>query len=340
MTANDLRQALRVALSGTLGFVFSCYWSFQNGVFFAVFPMFLAAMIPRCNMHVAMQMVASSVVSSLEVGLLIPIVAHCPPAEIPLVFLMFFYRFAIMAHGRHYLFGANGVLILSVMLHFGSYPTTDLSQLINENIFASVLAVINVVLVTVLIPDKEPRQPPPAMDKSMNRIRHEMWMGAIIVTLSFVVFQVGQLRDSLSAQVATVIILFPMHWHGTLRSAIARAKGTLLGVAFGLVAQLVLQDYSQELLLVAIIFFLGALLFSRWHILERSGSGVGFGGLTTMGILFGQYLTPNQDLVFSALYRFSSSFIAMAVTLFVANIIHHILNHIPATRLDNYGQPG
>ena len=44
----------------------------------------------------------------------------------PIVFLLFLYRFAAMSRGSLFLFGANGVLSLSIMLHFASYPNTNL----------------------------------------------------------------------------------------------------------------------------------------------------------------------------------------------------------------------
>lgn len=76
----------------------------------------------------------------------------------------------------------------------------------------------------------------------------------------------------------------------------------------------------------------GAMLFSHAHVKEASGSGVGFGALTTLGILFGQYLTPGNDLVFSALYRVSSILFAIVATLLACYLIHRLLNRFEATR--------
>ena len=75
------------------------------------------------------------------------------------------------------------------------------------------------------------------------------------------------------------------------------------------------------------------MLFAREHVLEGGGSGIGFGGLTTMGILFGQSLGPQQDLVYSALYRFSSMSIALIGTLSVMICLHYLLNRWEPTRL-------
>jgi len=218
------------------------------------------------------------------------------------------------------------------MLHFASYPQTDLNDLILNNIWASVLSVLIAYLMTMLIPDVEARPKPAPTPKAPHRMRHEALLGATVATLSFLVFQVFDLRDSMSAQAMTLLVLFPMHWNGALNYARKRAMGTLLGVTFGLLGQLLLYDWSGQLLLVAPLLWLGAMLFSHAHVKEASGSGVGFGALTTLGILFGQYLTPGNDLVFSALYRVSSILFAIVATLLICYLVHQLLNRFEATR--------
>jgi hypothetical protein len=42
---------------------------------------------------------------------------------------------------------------------------------------------------------------------------------------------------------------------------------------------------------------------------------VGFASITTIGIMFGQNLHPDQDLVFSDLYRITSVTVSLVVTL-------------------------
>lgn len=148
-----------------------------------------------------------------------------------------------MSRGSLFLFGANGVLSLSIMLHFASYPQTDLNDLILNNIWASLLSVLIAYLMTMLIPDVEARPKPISPPKAPHRMRHEALLGATVATLSFLVFQVFDLRDSMSAQATTLLVLFPMHWNGALSDARKRAMGTLLGVTFGLLGQLLLYDW-------------------------------------------------------------------------------------------------
>lgn len=61
--------------------------------------------------------------------------------------------------------------------------------------------------------------------------------------------------------------------------------------------------------------------------------GVGFAGLTTMAILFGQYLTPAQDLFFNDLYRITSLSVAVMLSLMVIFLMDRLLNRFESTRL-------
>jgi uncharacterized membrane protein YccC len=332
LTANELRQCLRIAFGCTLGFLLCKLFGWNYGVLYTVTPVLLLGMVPVMNGHAARQLMAAAVICGVEVGLLGGLFGGHPGLMIPIAFLLFLYRFAAMSRGSLFLFGANGVMSLSIMLHFASYPQTDLNDLIFNNLWASTLSVLIAYLMTALIPDVEERPKPAAPPKAPHRMRHEALLGASIATLSFMVFQIFDLRDSMSAQATTLLLLFPMHWNGALSYARKRAMGTLLGVTFGLLSQLVLYDWSGLLLLVAPMLWLGAMLFSHAHVKESSGSGVGFGALTTLGILFGQYLAPGNDLVFSALYRVSSILFAIVATLLACYLIHRLLNRFEATR--------
>ncbi|MFB9136982.1 DUF2955 domain-containing protein [Vibrio sp. AK197] len=337
MSENDFRQCLRIACGSTLGFTICKLFGWNNGVFFTVTPMLLLGMVPVMSMSAAKQLLAAGVVCGLEVGLLGGYFGSHPMMMTMIVFLLFIGKFAAMSKGSLFLFGANSVISLSIMLHFASYQSTDLNELIMGNLLANILSIGIAYLMTYLIPDVEPRQPPPrpTEPKKSHRMRHEALMGATIATLSFLVFQIFDLSDSMSAQATTLLLLFPMHWNGALGYARKRAMGTLMGVSFGMVGQLFLYDWSGLLLFVVPLLWIGTMVFSYMHVKESSGSGAGFGGLTTLGILFGQYLAPDGDLVFSALYRVSSVLFAIVVTLLVTYIVHRFLNMFDATRFSH-----
>lgn len=333
LTQNGLRQCLRVVGGGALGFVVSQLMGWNYGVFFTVFPMFLLGMVPILNGSIIRQFLANVSLNVLEVSLVVGLLKHMPVVMTLVVLGMFLFRFNLMAKGALFLFGANGVLTLSILLHFASYPNVDLSDLLASNLVASLLAVLIAMLMHTLFPDVEARKPPPGIAKPLSQIRHETLIGGITATLSFVVFQVFDLQGSLSAQMATILVLFMLGYAGAKVSAAKRAVGTLLGCNLALLMQLLLYTQSHHFLLVVLLYWLGLMLFAREHIYEGVGSGVGFGGLTTLGILFGQSLGPQQDLVYSALYRFSSMSVALTLTILVMACLHVLLNLWEPTHL-------
>lgn len=332
LSQNDLRQCLRIATGAMLGFFICKLFGWQNGVFYTVTPVLLLGLVPQVNMNVVKQILASCVMCAIEVGLIAGMLGHHPALMTPVAFLMFLYRFIAMSKGHLFLFGSMGVINLSIMLHFASYPTTDIGVLITDNIVSSVLSLLIAYLMMYLWPDVEARPSRPMVEKNNNRMRHEALLGASMATISFIVFQMLDLQDSMSAQATSLLLLFPMHWNGMLGYARKRAIGTILGVSFGIVVQVILYDWSNMLVLVVPLLWIGLFLFSQVHVKEASGSGAGFGAMTTLGILFGQYLTPNGDLIFSALYRMSSIGVAIVVTLLVCFFLHKLLNQFEATR--------
>lgn len=334
LSDNDVRQCLRIATGATVGFTVCKFFDCSFGVFFTVTPMLLLGLVPVMNGRAARQLLASAVISGLEVGVLGGLLGAHPGLMTPLVFVLFTYKFACMSKGRFFLFGANSVLSLSIMLHFASYPDLPLNTLVFGNLGANILSVLIAYLVTWLIPDVTERQPPamPAGGKQTHRMRHEALMGASLATISFVVFQLFDLRDSISAQATTVLLLFPMHWNGTLSYARKRTLGTVLGVAYAMACQMILYDWFGVLILVVPLLWIGTLLFAKAHVKEASGSGVGFGAMATLGILFGQSLSPSQDFMYDALYRVSSSTVAIVITLMLCFALHKLLNYFPATR--------
>lgn len=331
-SVNDMRQCLRIAFAGMIGFAISHLMDWNYGVFYTVYPMFLLGLVPVFKPHVVRQFLGNACINVVEVSLVVGFTQHMPVVMTGLAFLLFYSRFRLMARGPLFLFGANGVLTLSILLHFASYPSRNLFDLLTNNVVASVLAVCIAALMYLLFPDAEGRKPPPAVDKPASLVRHQTLIGAITATLSFAVFQTLDLKDSLSAQMATILILFALGYPNARVSAVKRAIGALLGCNLAILIQLLLFTQSDHLLLVMLSYWIGLMLFARIHLLEGGGSGVGFGALTTLGILFGQYLGPNQDVFYAALYRFSSMSVAMVITLVVMAMLHRLLNASPMTR--------
>ncbi|MFD1216627.1 MULTISPECIES: DUF2955 domain-containing protein [Microbulbifer] len=323
---------MRIACAGTAGFIVSQVLDTGFGVFYIVFPVFLLGILPTINGHIIRQFIAAAVLSCVEVALLQRFLGHSPVMMTLAVFALFYGRFLLMAKGPLFLLGANGTLVLSIMLHFSSYPDTDIGDMFVSSVSASVFALAIALLMWVLFPNTESRPPAVRPKRSSAVIRHHSLLGGLIATLSFAVFQTFNLRDSLSAQVSTIIILLALNYPAALLSARKRALGTLLGCSLALFMQLLLYSHGDNLLLVLPCLWIGMMIFARAHVLEGGASGIGFGGLMTLAILFGQYVAPDQDLIFSALYRFSSVCAALIFVLGALLAVGWFLNRFELTR--------
>ena len=331
-TTNDFRQTLRISVAGTIALSISTFYNVQYGVFFVVYPLMLLSLVPVFNRHVAKQFVFSAAENCVEMVLIVGYLSQWPLIMTLVVFGLYVMRFRLMSKGPLFLFGSMGVVCQSTMLNFMSYPTTNWHTLMFSNMEACVMAVALSALLHYLIPDVEPRQPPPRIEKDDARVRHESLLSGSVATMIFVVFQICDLSDSLSALMAGILILFPMHYRGAVLSSLWRVVGVVLACLYILLVQLLVYDFSNHMLLMMPLIGLGLAFSARLHVMEKVGAGVGFASITTIGIMFGQNLHPDSDLVFSDLYRITSVTVALVATLTMVFLVHRILNCFAATR--------
>ncbi|MDQ4429456.1 DUF2955 domain-containing protein [Yokenella regensburgei] len=331
-TGNDFRQTLRIVIAGMLALSISTFYNVQYGVFYVVYPIMLLSLVPVFNRHVAKQFVFSAALNCVEMVIIVGFLAQWPAIMTLVVFGLYVMRFRFMSKGPLFLFGSMGVVCQSVMLNFMSYPGTNWHTLLFSNMEASVLAVALSALMNHLIPDVELRKPPPLIEKNAARVRHESLLSGTVATIIFVVFQISDLSDSLSALMAGILILFPMHYRGAVLSSLWRVVGVVLACLYILLIQLLLYDHSSHMLLMMPLIALGLAFSARLHVMEKVGAGVGFASITTIGIMFGQNMRPSQDLVFSDLYRITSVTVSLLVTLTLIFLLHRILNCFAATR--------
>ena len=326
LSENDVQQTLRLAFGGTLSVLICKMLNLEFGAFYCIYPVLILGLVPRLNATLVRQFFAQSAIISVEVAVLYGFFGHRPSVIVPIIFALFWWRFHLMAQGKLFFFGALGAVFLSIQLNFASYPETNIFHMVANNSAATVMAALIAGLMFFLFPDKAPRSPKPKPEKDACSIRHESLLGATVATLSFICFQSFDLHDSLSAQVATVLLLFPMHWNGSRFAGKKRAYGTVLGCTLGMMVMVLLYDHHDLLPLIGLMLFPVMMLCARWHMLENGVSGVGFAALTTQSILYGQYLQPNHDIVFDILYRFTSVSAAVLFTLFAIFVMHKLLN--------------
>lgn len=187
-TANDFRQTVRIAVAGTIALSISTFYDVQYGVFFVVYPLMLMSLVPMFNLHVARQFIFSAAVNCVEMVLIVGYLSQWPVIMTTVVFALYVMRFRFMSRGPLFLLGSMGVVCQSTMLNFMSYPTSNWHTLMFSNMEACVMAVALSALLHYLIPDVEPRKPPPRIEKDAARIRHESLLSGTVATIIFVVF--------------------------------------------------------------------------------------------------------------------------------------------------------
>jgi hypothetical protein len=326
--AHPFNRVLRLAFGASLALLLAKLTnSDQWGVFYVISPVLLLGLIPRLTPFVILQYLSANLLAGAMV-LLYSWLGALSVLMTLLVFGYFLWLFRLMAQGSYFVFAAIAIINGSIFLHFASYPAMDPGQMLSNALLAVLLALLICGLMLSLFPLPEtPLQLPPA--KSIAEQQQQSLVAALLATLSFICFQLLDLQDSLSAQASSILILLPLSFSGIIQAGLKRAFGVLLGSAYAIVAQLLLYDHYQHLPLTMLAFFIGMLLFARAQQLEGPGSGVAFGAMTTMAIIFGQYLKPDQDFMYSALYRISSVTVAVLLTLLLVSCFYRWL---PAVR--------
>ena len=140
--------------------------------------------------------------------------------------------------------------------------------------------------------------------------------------LTFFVFQIGNLNDSLSAQVSILIVLAPMTFDGSLTQIKARVLGTGLGCLAGMIVQLSLGSWFSHGLLLWFAATIAMGLFCHWQTKEPAKAALSFSAMSALIVPLTTTLTPErQDAVYAILYRFSSIFFTLLLTVVILSAI-------------------
>ncbi|UNK48707.1 DUF2955 domain-containing protein [Lysobacter sp. S4-A87] len=325
------RQACRLTIGTLAGLAIAKALDWPFGVFFALYPVLLLGLVPFYKFRVAAQFIASSVVSIAAANVLAILGNVSPVLAICAFFLLAVFCFRLMALGPFFLFGALTMVSTSVLVHLASYPFVPVRDLFAAQFIATLIAAFLSAAVHALLPERRPMQPP-GPPRPVPFVRHQMMLGGVCATVSFVAFQLLDLSDSPSAQAATVLILFPMTLAGGRRAAWTRVVGTLLGTVFALAVQLLLYTHLGNAVFVLALYGIGALLFATMHVRENAGPAVGLSAATAIAVLMGQ-LAPSSDLYGVSLYRLSSVAVAILAMLLCMFAVETVLNRFAATRI-------
>jgi hypothetical protein len=331
LTEDGWRHARRIALASVAGLATAKLLGWPYGAFFAFYPIVLVGLVPALNVRAVLQFVASSA-AGIAIANLLVILAQLSPVLATLLFFAVAARcFRMMALDRGFLFHALTILSTSLLVHLATYTQIVPRELYTAHVLATLLSVLFSVVVYTWLPERRVL-PARIVVRTPALVRHQMLLGAICATASYVAFQVVDLRDSLSAQAASVLVLFPMTLAGGRWAACTRVAGTLLGSAYVLAMQLLLYTHVTRVLLLLPLYAAGVTLFATLHVRENSGSAVGLSAATAVAVLVGQ-LAPSADLYGISLYRFVSVFVAVCTMLLCIYLTHAVLNRFEATRI-------
>lgn len=331
MSEDAWRQACRIAIASSVALAVAKVMDWPFGAFFALYPVLLLGLVPVYNVRVAAQFIASSLVSITVANVLVILGNMWSVLAAGAFFIFGLFCFRLMAKGPYFLLGALSMVATSVLVHLASHPHIPKGDLFTSQFVATLLAAFLAGVVHALLPERR-SMPPPGGSKPRTLVRHQMLLGAVCSTVSFVVFQLVDLRDALSAQAATVLILFPMTLAGGRRAAWTRVCGTLLGSVFALGVQIALYTHVSQAVFLLALYAVGALLFATIHVRENAGPAIGLSAATAICVLIGQ-LDPDADLYRVSFYRLTSVAIAIFATLLCMVVVEAVLNRFESTRI-------
>lgn len=248
--------------------------------------------------------------------------------------IMLLFKCHAMHYKASYLFGYTGLLVGSILLNFGSYVTFDLENFIVGAWVAAIMVIPICALAFYLFPDPIDSNAPILKVEGQSKDPREMleqtalgWMVAMIV---FLIFEIGTLNDSLSAQASMLIMLSPMTLVGSLMMARIRIVGTILGCLAAMAMQLILYDLYDNPILYILSFAIASGYFCKWLASENPiMKGVGFSAMAALTIPITGVIPCQKDAFFAILYRVSSIVVAVIITSILIWVCYRLIKLFP-----------
>lgn len=320
-------KAFRMWFACSLALAISMAFGWSYGFFAIMIPLLVLNTSDKFDLSLMLLTVFSVIWTSLQATFILEFLQFHPLLMTVSVGIMMLFKCRAMMHRHTYLFGYSGLLVGSIIFNFASYNTMDIEEF-NVNMW--VITLCNVFICAIaywLFPEPEPNarstmQSTPAK-KDVDYLS-QIAMGWIVVMAAFLVFQVGDLNDSLSAQASIFIVLTPMTLAGAFAMAKIRVTGTALGCLAGMAVQLILGNWygNSVLFWLTLTIAMGPLCYLTAKGAVRST--IGFSAMAALAVPLTTSLVPEKrDAFFSILYRFSSIFVAVVLTTMVIWVVHH-----------------
>ncbi|WP_394144145.1 DUF2955 domain-containing protein [Vibrio atypicus] len=329
-------KSLRIWFGCSLGLALSMLFGWSYGFFAIMLPLFVLGRMNRFHLPMLLMVCFSAIWTTLQATFLLEYLQFHPTLLFVAVGIMMLFKCIAMMNPKTYLFGYMGLLVGSIVLNFASYDFIDIEEF-NVNLW--VISFANILVCALaywLFPEPNSDLPQEEMItpvKSDIDYISQVAMGWVVAMAAFVVFQVADLYDSLSAQASILIILTPMTLAGSMAMAKIRIIGTALGCVAGMAVQLILGSWFGHGLLFWLAFTIAMGPFCLWLTKGQIKAAIAFSAMSALAVPLTTSLVPEQkDAFFSILYRFSSIFVAVTLTAMVMWVVHHairlyLLNH-------------
>lgn len=324
-------KTMRIWFGCVLGIAISMIFGWSYGFFAALLPIMVLMKADRWNLSLLVQLILGIIWVTVQVTFISGLLQPYPVLMTIAVGIMLLAKCTAMMNPKTYLFGFSGLLIGSIALNFASYTGFDLEEFSITLWMSGLITAPICALAYFIFPEPETEQTAPSINNDTQRVDHigmirQTALGWIVAMAAFLLFQFGDLRDSLSAQASIFIVLAPMTLIGSMAVAKIRITGTFLGCLAGMIIQLGLYSWVNNGILFLMAYAIAAGFFCRWIAQGTIKSSIAFSAMSALTVPLTTSLIPEQkDAFFSILYRFSSIFVAVIMTSIVIWITHHFL---------------
>ncbi|PSW18203.1 DUF2955 domain-containing protein [Photobacterium sanctipauli] len=321
-------KTLRIWFGCALGLALSMLFDWSYGFFAIMLPLFMLGKMDKFSFAAHAMVFVSAVWTTLQATFLIELFQSQPVLLTVMVGIMMLVNCIAMMKPTTYLFGFVGLFVGSIVLSFASYDFIDIEDF-NVNLWVITVANIGVCALAYYL---FPEQPQSTREKINTPVKQDkdytaqVALGWVVVMVAFIVFQVADLYDSLSALASIIILLTPMTLAGSMGVAKIRIIGTGLGCMAGAAVQISLGRWFGNGMLFWLAFTIAMGWFCHWQTKGEIKSAIGFSAMSALAVPLTTSLVPEQqDAFFSILYRFSSIFVAVTLTVMLIWVVHHWL---------------
>lgn len=323
-------KTMRIWFGCVAGLAVTLVFGWSYGLFAALLPLFVLTQIDQWNAGLLIQLLLGIVWVSIQVTFIVGFFQPYPVLMTLAVGILLMVKCIAMTHKSSYLFGYTGLLIGSILLNFGSFNSFDIEEFV-MGLWASALITAPIVAMALYLFPEKPPSPLVSISSSdsieienantsnkeactstaderkihisnqrkdeIGRVRQAA-LGWIIAMAAFILFQVADLSDSLSAQASILIVLTPMTLIGSLGAAKIRIIGTFLGCVAGMMVQLSLYTLSNNGILFLMAYAIAAGIFCKWLASGTIKASIGFSAMSALTVPLTTSFVPEQQDAF------------------------------------------